>query len=71
MNEEIKEEIRKKRDKLKKCNFAQPTGRSKSKNKREDYNNTCIPEHTRKISDKQPILHLNELEKEQSPSQHK
>ena len=33
--------------------------------KREVYSNTVLPQETRKISNKQPTLHLEQLEKEQ------
>ena len=39
-------------------------GCSKSSSKREFYSNTSLPQETRKISNKQPNLHLKQLEKE-------
>ena len=41
-------------------------GCSKSNSKREVYSNTSLPQETRKISNKQPTLHLKELDKEQT-----
>ena len=40
-------------------------GYSKSSYKREVYSNTILPQETRKISNKQPTLHLKQLEKEE------
>ena len=40
-------------------------GCSKSSSKREVNSNTILPQETRKISNKQPTLHLKQLEKEE------
>ena len=40
-------------------------GCSKSSSKREVYSNTFLPQETRNISNKQPNLHLKQLEKEE------
>ena len=40
-------------------------GCSKSSSKREVYNNTFLPQETRKISNKQPNLTRKQLEKEE------
>ena len=40
-------------------------GGSKSSSKREIYSNTFLPQETRNISNKQPNLHLKQLEKEE------
>ena len=40
-------------------------GPSKSSSKREVYSNTILPQEIRKISNKQPNLHLKQLEKEE------
>ena len=40
-------------------------GHNKSSSKREDKSNTILPQETRKISNKQPKLHLTQLEKEE------
>ena len=40
-------------------------GHSKSSSKREVYSNVVLPQETRKISNKQPTLHLKQLEKEE------
>ena len=37
----------------------------KSSSKREVYSNTILPQETKKISNKQPNLHLKQLEKEE------
>ena len=42
-----------------------PMGCSKSTSKREVYGNKILPQETRKISNKQPNLHLKQLEKEE------
>ena len=42
-------------------------GFSKSSSKREVYSNTILPQETRNNSNKQPNLHLKQLEKEQKP----
>ena len=42
-----------------------PMGWSKSSSKREVYNNTILPQETRKISNKNQNLHLKQLEKEE------
>ena len=39
-------------------------GCSKSNSKREVYSNTILPQETRKILNRQPNLHLKQLEKE-------
>ena len=42
-----------------------PMGQQKSSSKKKVYSNTILPQKTRKISDKQPNLNQNQLEKEE------
>ena len=46
-------------------NDPKPMGHSKSSSKREVYSNIFLPQETRKSSNKQPNLHLKQLEKEE------
>ena len=48
-----------------KHNDPKPMGWSKCSYKREVYSNTILPQETRNISNKQPNLQLNQLEKEE------
>ena len=45
--------------------MTQNMGCSKSSSKREVYSNKFLPQETRNISNKQPNLHLKQLEKEE------
>ena len=42
-----------------KCDDPKPTGLSKNSSKRSVYNNTYLPQQTRKITNKQPTFTLN------------
>ena len=46
-----------------------PMGHTKSSSKKEFHSNTILPQETRRISNKQPTLHLKQLEKEQTKPQ--
>ena len=46
-------------------------GCRKSSSKREVYSNTILPQETRNISNKQPNLHLKQLEREEQQQQKK
>ena len=52
-----------------KHNNSKPIGCSKSTSKREVYSNTILPQETRKILNRQPNLHLKQLEKEEEQQQ--
>ena len=74
-NQQVTEEIKKgnqkiSRNKLQwKHNNSKPIGCSKSSSKREFYSNTILPQETRKILNRQPNLHLKQLEKEEEEQQ--
>ena len=67
VTEEIKREIKKFLEKKWqwKHNNLKPLGCSKSSSKRQVYSNTILPQETRKTLNRQPNLHLKQLEKEQ------
>ena len=60
-NQWVKEEIKREKEKISKTNtmkynIPKHVGCSKSNPKREVHNNKCLPQETRKISNKQPNL---------------
>ena len=67
ITEEIKEEIKKiPRSKWQqRYDTPKPMGYSKSRSKRKVYSNTSPPQGTRKGSNKQDIVHLKHLEREE------
>ena len=48
-----------------KTQWSKNVGMQQKQFKREVYSNTILPQETRKISNKQPTLHLEQLEKEE------
>ena len=52
-----------------KHNNLKPMGCSKSSSKRQVYSNTILPQETRKTLNRQPNLHLKQLEKEEEQQQ--
>ena len=67
VTEEIKREIKNmSRNKWQwKHGNSKSMGCSKNSSKREVYSNTTLPQETRKTSNRQPTLHLKQLEKEE------